>query len=105
MKDNTASMHNGHDEHDTKLCKAEDKRKGGDNMLNGLVWNDEKSGLLDGIADVLSPYSDREIRVAELSSEGKSNEEIARILNMKPQHVSDIQREILAKARACMRGC
>lgn len=105
MKDNRESVVNSNVEHDIKLCIAENKKEGGDNMLNGLFWNHEKSGPLNGIADALSPYSNIEIRVAELSSEGKSDEEIARILNIEPQHVGELRGEILAKARACMRGC
>lgn len=105
MKDNKGKIIKSHDQHDNNHCIAEDKKEGGDNMLSRLVWGHDKSGPLNGIADALSPYSSMEIRVAELSSEGKSDEEIAQMLRIEPQHVGELKREILAKARACMRGC
>jgi hypothetical protein len=90
---------------DTHGCIAKEHVKGGDIMIDGLVLDHRKNGSLNSIADILSPYSHQEIMVAELSAEGKSDREIARILKVDPQHIVELRANIIAKARSCMRGC
>jgi DNA-binding CsgD family transcriptional regulator len=51
------------------------------------------------------PYTDLEIRVAELSARGATPLEIAEQLMISIPMVDDLLKTVLAKARGEMRGC
>jgi DNA-binding NarL/FixJ family response regulator len=61
--------------------------------------------LHDTLVSERSMYTDQEIRVAELSVQGKSDNEIAHILKTKPECVRDMKETLIAKVRANMKGC
>lgn len=73
-------------------------------MLERIDLGCDKDGPLDGVANAISPYTNQEIKVAELSAEGSSDQEIAEILRISPQHVCELREAILIKAKAVMRG-
>jgi DNA-binding CsgD family transcriptional regulator len=50
-------------------------------------------------------YTRQEVKVAELSTRGKSDAEIARILKTTPKRIRAIKEMIIAKVRANIRGC
>ncbi len=73
-------------------------------MIDRIVLGYEREDPLIAVLGYVAYFSEREMRVAEISGDGKSDEEIAKELGINQQQVSDIKKRINKRAKEILKG-
>ena len=73
-------------------------------MINRMLLDYERDGPLIAVLNRILYFSEKELKVAELSSNGKSDNEIIEILKISPEHLDDIRKGIKERVKEILRG-
>ncbi len=73
-------------------------------MINKIVFGYERNDSLIGLLDGALYFSEKELRVAELLAQSKSENEIAEILKISENEVCGIRSSIKEQAKVMLRG-
>jgi DNA-binding NarL/FixJ family response regulator len=73
-------------------------------MINKIVFGCERNDSLIELLDGALYFSEKELRVAELLAQSKSENEIAEILKISENEVCEIQSSIKERVMAMLRG-